>query len=114
MLIQSRKSQSSCWLSSTSISVESVVKGYHVFFKEVWNRWREDKFNLQVEEFNCCNHYSDRYAVAIVVDEESVGHVLTDMPKLENYNEIRSRLYNLSFSKLMEADNSFLGKKYLF
>ena len=67
-------------MSSTLTSVESVVKGHQVF-KEVWNPWRGDKFYLQVGEFNHCN----RYAVAMVVDEETVGHVPRDVPKLENY-----------------------------
>ena len=65
---------------------------------------------MQVEEFNCCNHYSDHYTVAIVVDEESVGHVPRDVLKLENYDEIRLCLYKLSIDKLMNADNSFPGK----
>ena len=74
--------------------------------------WRGDKSHLQVEEFNFCNHYSNCYAVAIVVDEKTVRHVLRNMPKLENYDEIRSCLYKLSFNKLMETDNFFLGKEY--
>ena len=82
-----------------------------MFFKEVWNPWRGDKFHLQVEEFNHCKCYSDHHAVAIVVDEKTVGHVPRDVPKLENYDEIRSHLYKLSFHKLIEADNTFLEKK---
>ena len=74
---------------------------------------RGDEFYLQVEEFNRCDHYAvnvdvlrsrrcDRYAVDV------------DVPKLENYDEIRSCLYKFSFDELMEAENSFLEKKYLF
>ena len=79
MATQSRKSQGS-GSSSTSISVESIVRGHHVF-KEVWSPRRGDKFYLQVEEFNRC----DRYAVAIVVDEETVGHVPREVSKLFYY-----------------------------
>ena len=94
-------------MSLISISVESVVKGHHVF-KEVWNAWKGDKFYLQVEEFNHC----DRYAVAMVVDDESVGHVPRDVAKLENYDEIRS-LYKFFFNELMEADRLFLKKIFI-
>ena len=76
-----RKSQS-LGSSLTSISVESVVKSHHVF-NEVWNPWIGDKFYLQVEEFNHCDRYCDRYTAAIVVDEETVGHVLRDVPKFK-------------------------------
>ena len=73
-----------------------------------------DKFYLQVEEFNCCDCNGDYYTVALVVDEETVGHVPRDVPKLENYDEIKSRVYKLSFNKLLEADNSFLEKNIYF
>ena len=57
--------------SSVKLTVESVVRGHHVF-KEVWDPWRGDQFCLQIEEFN---HY-DRYVVAIVVaPKKTVGHV---------------------------------------
>ena len=46
----------------------------------------------------------------MVVDEEIVGHVLRDVPKLENYDKIRSRLYTLAFNKLMEKGTIFLQK----
>ena len=83
-------------------------------FNEVWNQRSGDKFYLRVEEFNCCDCYRDCYTVAMVVDEETVGHVLRNVPKLANYDEFRSRLYKFSFNKLMEADNYFLAKNYLF
>ena len=41
-------------------------------------------------------------------------HVPRDVPKLKNYDKIRSHLNKLSFNKLMEADNSFLGKNIYF
>ena len=56
--------------SSVKLTVESVVRGHHVF-KEVWDPRIGDQFCLQIEEFN---RY-DCYAVAIVVDEKTVGHV---------------------------------------
>ena len=49
-----------------------------------------------------------------MVDKETVGHEPTDVPKLENYDEIRSCLYNFFFDELIEADNFFGGKKCLF
>ena len=62
------------------LTVESVVRGYHVL-KEVWDPRRGDQFCLQIEEFN--RHY--RYAVAIVVDEKTVGHVPREVSKLFYY-----------------------------
>ena len=56
--------------SSSSMVIKSVVRGHHVF-KEVWRPRGGDKFCLQMEKFNPY----DRYAVAIVMDEETVGHV---------------------------------------
>ena len=103
MEIHSGKSQS-LGLILTSISVESVVKG-HYAFQEVWNPRRGNKFYLQVEEFNCCDCYCNRYTVPIVLDEETLGHVPRDVPKLENYDEIKESL---------EADNSFAGENYFF
>ena len=43
-----------------------------------------------------------------------MGHVPRDVPILENYDKIRSRLYKFSLNKLMEAGNSFIGKKLFF
>ena len=37
----------------------------------------------------------------MVVDEETVGYVPRDMPKLENYNEIRSHPYKFFLNKLI-------------
>ena len=73
------KSQSS-ESSSTSISLESVAKGHHVF-NELWNQRRGAKFYLQTEDFNRCDCYHDCYAVAMVVDEETVGYVTRDVPR---------------------------------
>ena len=49
----------------------------------------------------------------MVVDEETVGHVLRDVPKLEVYDEIRSRVYKISFYELMEADNFSWEKLFI-
>ena len=57
-----------------------------------------------------CDRYRDRYSVAIMLDEKTVRNVPRDVPKLENYDEIRSHLYKFSFNELLEAENSFLEK----
>lgn len=67
--------------SSVKLTVESVIRGHHVY-KEVWDPRRGDKFCLKIEQFN--RH--DRYAVAIVVDENTtVGHVPREISKVFYY-----------------------------
>ena len=50
-----------------TVSIKSVIRGYHVY-KEHWSPRVGDEFQTELEEFN--EH--DRYAVAI---EKVVGHV---------------------------------------
>ena len=55
---------------STMKSIESVVRGYHVY-KDVWAPVLGDTSILEIEELNIHN----RYAVATKVDDLVVGHV---------------------------------------
>lgn len=51
-----------------SLSVESVVRGYHVY-KDLWDPRLGDTFNLHFEELNQVN----RYAVAIKIEGDTTA-----------------------------------------
>ena len=59
------------------LTVESVVRGYHVY-KDDWSPSVGDEFELEIEELN--RH--DRYAVAIKVSGDIVGHVPREFSKI--------------------------------
>ena len=58
------------------LTVESVVRDYHVF-KEVWDPWRGDQFCLQIEELN---RY-DRYTVAVMASLAEVSAKVLEVSK---------------------------------
>ena len=60
--------------------VESVARGYHVY-KTIWMPNQGDIFNTRIKERNI----HDRYAVAIVVDTNIVGHVPRKFSKMVYY-----------------------------
>lgn len=57
-------------MATHSVTLESVIRGHHVF-KEVWTPQLGEKLSLLQEKDNI----HDRYAVSVVRDEELVGHV---------------------------------------
>ena len=65
---------------SSLLTVESVVRGYHVY-KDDWSPSVGDEFELEIEELN--RH--DRYAVAIKVSGDIVGHVPREFSKIVYY-----------------------------
>ena len=62
------------------LSVESVVRGYHVY-KDDWSPSVGDKFEPEIEKL----HRHDRYAVAIKVSGDIVGHVPCEFSKIVYY-----------------------------
>ena len=58
------------WILVTMLTVESVFRGYNLY-KNDWCPSVGDEFELETEELN--RH--DRYAVAIKVSVDIVGHV---------------------------------------
>ena len=62
------------------LTVESVVRGYHVY-KDDWSPSVGDEFELEIEELN----RQDRYAVAIKVSGDIVGHVPREFSKIVYY-----------------------------
>ena len=60
----------------SSVRVESVVRGYHVY-KAEWTPEIGDAFQVKTEEEN--RH--DRFAVAVVVNSNVVGHVPREFSK---------------------------------
>ena len=62
------------------LSVENVVRSYHVY-KDDWSPSVGDEFELEIEELNI----HDRYAVAIKVNGDIVGHVPRDFSKIVYY-----------------------------
>ena len=68
--------------SSSLLTVESIVRGYHVY-KSSWNPSTGDGFDVCVDEFN----EKDRYAMKIVINEKTatVGHVPIGLSKIFYY-----------------------------
>ncbi len=52
------------------VYLESVIRGYHVYMEQ-WKPSLRDEVQLEIEELN--RH--DRYAVAVKVGDDVVGHV---------------------------------------
>ena len=62
------------------LRVKNIVRGYYVC-KDDWNPTIGDVFKLEIEEANRHN----RYAVAVIVDEEIVSHVPREISKIIYY-----------------------------
>ena len=68
------------WILVAMLSVESMVRGYHVY-KDDWSPSVRDEFELEMEELN--RH--DRYAVVIKVSGDIVGHMPSEFSKIVYY-----------------------------
>ena len=62
------------------VRIECFVRGYHVY-KSQWRPDLGDRVETKLEEFN--EH--DRYAVAVVVDGATVGHIPREISKICHY-----------------------------
>ena len=80
------------------LSVESVARGYHVYKKD-WSLSVGDEVELEIEELN--RH--DRYAMAIKVSGDIVGHVPREFSKISSSR----RLYTSSRSgfRMLKSNN---------
>ena len=88
----------SVWILVAMLSVESVVRDYHVYMDN-WSPSVGDDFELEVEQLN--RH--DRYAVAIKVSGDIVSHVPCEFSKIVHYcikNCSRSGLRTLRSNNL--------------
>ena len=63
-----------------AIRVESAVRGYHVYMNDC-HPDIGDRFEVNVEELNC----HDRYAVAVMANNNIVGHVPREFSKIVYY-----------------------------
>ena len=63
-----------------SRSIESIVRGYHVYM-DIWSPSVGDAFALEIDELNV----HDRYAVATKVNDLVVGHVPREFSKVVFY-----------------------------
>ena len=63
-------------MASGTLRVKSIVRGHHVY-KDNWIPEVGDKFEVKIEEMNC----HDRYASAVIVNGETVGHVPREFSK---------------------------------
>ena len=70
----------SVWILVAMLHVESVVRGHHVYMDD-WSPSVGDEFELETKELN--KH--DRYAVAIKVSGDIVGHVPCEFSKIVYY-----------------------------
>ena len=57
-------------MGESTISVEAMIRGYHVY-KDIWTAVINEQLRCQREPYNT----ADPFAVAVVKDDTTVGHV---------------------------------------
>ena len=68
------------------VRIECFVRGYHVY-KSQWRPDLGDRVETKLEEFN--EH--DRYAVAVVVDGATVGHIPREIYDMSLFQEVTGK-----------------------
>ena len=65
---------------SIRLQVKSVVRGYHIY-KDEWDPSIGGSFGSKIDE----NNRYDRFAVAVIVNDNTVGHVPKEISKIVYY-----------------------------